>query len=331
MPATLDDIPAYVGHPKRVAAVHATGLVDTLDDECFDRFSRLAARLTGAPIARVSLVTDTKQYFKSAVGPAPASRETPLSHAICKHVVGSRQPLVVENCPADSRLAGNGAVCEDGVAAYAGEPLFDGDGECVGVFCVADKQPRPWTDEQRAALADLTAAVNTEILLRAALANARRANANLDRQARTDALTGLPNRRRLAADLGALFADGRPATLALYDLDGFKRFNDTEGHGAGDALLQRLGGRLAAAVQPHGSAYRLGGDEFCTLTPIEGDESLPTLAAAVDALTDHGPDWSISASMGACVLPVEASSSEGALGLADRRMYADKRARRCAR
>ena len=53
----------------------------------------------------------------------------------------------------------------------------------------------------------------------------------------------------------------------LFDLDGFKSYNDTFGHPAGDALLTRLGSKLAAAVAPHGSAYRLGGDEFCALLP----------------------------------------------------------------
>ena len=56
----------------------------------------------------------------------------------------------------------------------------------------------------------------------------------------------------------------------LFDLDGFKAYNDTFGHGAGDALLARLGGKLDQAVSPHGSAYRLGGDEFCVLLPALG-------------------------------------------------------------
>lgn len=325
------DVPSYVLDPRRLAAVAATGLLDTIDDECFDRFSRLAARLTDAPIARVSLVADDRQYFKSAIGPAPRDRETPLSHAICKHVVGSRAALIVEDCPADPLLECNGAVCEDGIGAYAGEPLFDGEGECVGVFCVADEQPRPWTEAQRAALADLTAAVNTEILLRAALASAREANATLERQARTDALTGLPNRRVLVDEVEALLREGRHATLAIYDLDGFKTYNDTYGHGAGDALLERLAGRLAAAVLPHGMAFRLGGDEFCTITPAYGPQALATLAAAAQALCEIGPDWRVSASVGTCLVPDEASSREAAMALADRRMYGDKRATRTQR
>ena len=53
--------------------------------------------------------------------------------------------------------------------------------------------------------------------------------------------------------------------LALFDLDGFKHYNDTFGHPAGDALLERLGGNLARLVAGRGRAYRMGGDEFCAL------------------------------------------------------------------
>jgi len=86
-------------------------------------------------------------------------------------------------------------------------------------------------------------------------------------EAVTDALTGLANRRRLMADLEAAVSATPPRAmvLALYDLDGFKAYNDSFGHPAGDDLLRRLGGQLAAAMEPVGRGYRLGGDEFCIL------------------------------------------------------------------
>ena len=137
----------------------------------------------------------------------------------------------------------------------------------------------------------------------------------------TDVLTGLGNRRRLLADLEAVV--GTPDTsLTLFDLDGFKTYNDSFGHHAGDVLLERLGQRLAAAVAPTGRAYRLGGDEFCVLLSGEGRTQL--LHAAVAALREHGEAFSIGASYGTVALGDEGGTAEDALQQADGRMYDQK-------
>ena len=142
-----------------------------------------------------------------------------------------------------------------------------------------------------------------------------------------DPLTDLPNRRSLIADLEQGFADAtaeRPLVLLLSDLDGFKAYNDTFGHPAGDALLDRLGHQLAAAVEPYGSAYRMGGDEFCVLAGSSrlGTEALALTATA--ALSEHGEGFSITASCGSVLLPTEAQDAAEALRTADQRMYARK-------
>ncbi len=145
-------------------------------------------------------------------------------------------------------------------------------------------------------------------------------------EAATDALTGLANRRSLELDLRAAATaatEDRPSVLALFDLDGFKHYNDTFGHPAGDALLQRLAARLADAVAPHGSAYRMGGDEFCVLAPYcEDQDELVDRARA--ALTDRGEGFAVGASRGTARLPLDARDPVDALRLADQRMYAEK-------
>jgi diguanylate cyclase (GGDEF)-like protein len=112
--------------------------------------------------------------------------------------------------------------------------------------------------------------------------------------------------------------------LALYDLDGFKLFNDSFGHPAGDNLLVRLGERLRRAVEPGGTAYRMGGDEFCVLfdRAREGHEALVDLS--VLALTDSGRDFSITASHGVVHVPEEMSDPAAILQLADQRLYRRK-------
>jgi diguanylate cyclase (GGDEF)-like protein len=156
------------------------------------------------------------------------------------------------------------------------------------------------------------------------------AHQTLREQALTDALTKLGNRRKLAADLDERLATASascPLVLIMFDLDGFKGYNDTFGHLAGDAMLARLGAKLAAAVSAHGTAYRLGGDEFCALLTARPVELNTVLAAAAGALEERGANFAVSASYGAVLLPYEATRLEYALQLADERMYARKKVR----
>ena len=146
-------------------------------------------------------------------------------------------------------------------------------------------------------------------------------------QALTDALSGLGNRRSLLSHLDDALAAARgdrPQTLVFFDLDGFKGYNDSFGHTAGDALLARLGQQLAAAVVDHGEAYRLGGDEFCVLLHHAADRDDPAVVQAAAALSGHGKGFTISASYGLVSLPGDADNATLALQLADERMYANK-------
>jgi diguanylate cyclase (GGDEF)-like protein len=154
------------------------------------------------------------------------------------------------------------------------------------------------------------------------------------RQAVTDPLTGLGNRRKLSADLAGALGEpctSRPSLLLLFDLDGFKDYNDTFGHLAGDALLARLGRKLDQAVAGVGSAYRLGGDEFCAHVYLEDQDSDAVINRASAALSESGTELSINASLGVVLLPHEADSADHALQIADERMYANKRSRSTAR
>jgi two-component system cell cycle response regulator len=141
-------------------------------------------------------------------------------------------------------------------------------------------------------------------------------------EAIVDPLTGLGNRRLLLADLDGDLTE--PLALALFDLDGFKSYNDAFGHPVGDGLLERLGRNLAAAVAPDGRAYRLGGDEFCVIVPAGGGDVEPVIAAASAALSEQGEGFSITSSWGSVLIPEEADTSAEALRLADKRMYAQK-------
>jgi two-component system cell cycle response regulator len=143
----------------------------------------------------------------------------------------------------------------------------------------------------------------------------------------TDPLTGLGNRRLLMSDLrlACKTADSHePWELVLYDLDGFKLYNDTFGHPAGDTLLVRLSERLKSVVEPCGTAYRMGGDEFCVLFDVSAQDSESFVQSSVAALCEHSPSFSITASHGVVQIPQEVSDPASVMQLADQRLYRRK-------
>ena len=153
------------------------------------------------------------------------------------------------------------------------------------------------------------------------------------REAVTDALTGLGNRRQMQGALERALAEGADSTaavFAMFDLNGFKAYNDRFGHLAGDTLLAHLGARLRDAIGPAGRAYRPGGDEFCVLLDRDLAQRDMRMAAALAALSAEGDGFSVTASYGTVLIPSEAPTPTRALRLADDRMYAHKGVRRGA-
>jgi two-component system cell cycle response regulator len=153
------------------------------------------------------------------------------------------------------------------------------------------------------------------------------AQGELKTLATTDALTGLGNRRILLADLhhqAQTVTVAHPSLLVLLDLNGFKNYNDTFGHPAGDALLARLANALTDAVKPFGArAYRPGGDEFCVIV-ADASQRTAVERAASRALCETGKGFAVSAAFGSVVIPNDAASAIDALRSADTAMYAQK-------
>ncbi|HEX5899074.1 MAG TPA: diguanylate cyclase [Solirubrobacteraceae bacterium] len=173
----------------------------------------------------------------------------------------------------------------------------------------------------------LSSAALVAVLIRLSLTH-RESRTNLVTtrvQARTDSLTGLGNRFALQRALTHALGDPAPHVLLLFDLDGFKNYNDSYGHPAGDALLTRLGLALEAATIANGSAYRVGGDEFCVLAEWPADQAPDALIErARAALCEQGDAFTIGASAGYAMLPGDAADVDEAMRVADRRLYAEK-------
>ncbi|HEX5900911.1 MAG TPA: diguanylate cyclase [Solirubrobacteraceae bacterium] len=251
---------------------------------------------------------------------------------------GSKPRCLPEDAPADLRAALE-ATADAATASGAPEQAHHDAGWALSLpFGVAApdglsgavsfaRRARPFQHDEIALLTELVGKGRTaaaDILGHHALRE----------QAISDPLTGLGNRRKMAESLGTWFAgegERTPRLLMLFDLDGFKTYNDTFGHPAGDALLTHLGAKLVTFVAPYGEAYRLGGDEFCAVLAIEPERLEDVIAGAAHALTEVGEEFTITASYGVVLLPHEADTLEQALQLADERMYSHKHGRSGAR
>jgi serine phosphatase RsbU (regulator of sigma subunit)/PAS domain-containing protein len=186
-PSETDDfievVRARVASPSRIAAVQATGLLDTDPEPAFDRIAALAARLCGAPSAFVTLVDDRRSFRKAAVGAVPegqAGRQTSVNESFCQYVIGLDDELSIDDVRLDPRAAANPSIDTRDVGAWAGVPLRSADGEVIGTVCVVDPAPRAWSAEECASLSDLAAIAAGEMTARATTMAARRAEALLE-------------------------------------------------------------------------------------------------------------------------------------------------------
>ena len=159
---------------KRLEILRRYEILDTFPEVSFERLTRLAATIFGTPIALISLVDETRQWFKSHHG-LDAS-ETPIHLSFCKHAIEGEGVFVVTDATKDERFALNSLVTSDpGIRFYAGAPLRTPTGVQVGTLCIIDRMPRRAllpTEQQM--LADLAALVVDEMELRLALKQAIR-------------------------------------------------------------------------------------------------------------------------------------------------------------
>ena len=254
---------------ERMHALHALNILDTQPEERFDRLTRLARRLFDVPIALVSLVDSNRQWFKSCQG--LTLTETPRDVSFCAHAILSDQILMIPDAGSDERFQDNPLVTgEPKIRFYAGCPLKVGNGSNVGTLCLLDTRPRVLDAEERGLLRDLASMAEQEI---AAL-----------QLASIDDLTQLSNRRGFEAlaehALSMCKRMGTPASLLFFDLDQFKRINDTFGHAEGDRALVAFAQVLRRVLREMDVIGRLGGDEF--VAPLLGSN-----AAAGDAVIER--------------------------------------------
>jgi diguanylate cyclase (GGDEF)-like protein len=308
----------------RLAALQSYEVLDTGPEDSFDEIVELAARLTRSPMAMICFIDAERQWFKARVGMQAA--ETHRDFAFCAHAIRTPdRPFVVPDAAADDRFRDNPLVVgPPSIRAYLGVPLVTPEGHALGTLCVLDHVPRPEYEAEATALKSLARTVTTNLEL-------RRAHLNFRRAAHTDALTGLPNRRAVMSALSDFLARDIPVGLILIDLDYFKGVNDGHGHAAGDRLLQQTGTRLQLATRQGDIAGRLGGDEFVVLLVGVADRAIASeiaerISAAVTVPVPYeGGVVRVSATLGVAAAPADADDADMILRAADEALINAKR------
>jgi diguanylate cyclase (GGDEF)-like protein len=315
--------PIPENEPARLATLRTLGILDTPAEERFDRLTRLARRLFDVPIALVSLIDENRQWFKSCAG--LGVQETSRDISFCGHAILNDDVFMIEDARADMRFHDNPLVTgEPGIRFYAGQPLTVPNGSKLGTLCLIDTRPRELDGEALGLLRDLAHIAEQEI---AAI-----------ELATVDELTLIANRRGFEAlaqhALNVCKRMGRDASLLFFDLDDFKRINDTFGHAEGDRALSTFAAALRESLRESDVIGRLGGDEFVALLTDAGDDEtrhaldrVREALAASNASAARG--YQIRFSVGQTQFEAARHASIiDLLASSDTRMYAHKAARK---
>ncbi|HIG43399.1 MAG TPA: diguanylate cyclase [Gammaproteobacteria bacterium] len=285
---------------KRLEMVRSLGLLDTLPEERFDRYTRFAKLLFNVPIAYVSFIDDEIQYYKSVVG--LDIEQSPRESSFCSHTIISDGSLVVEDTIDDPRFNDHPMVVNPPyIRFYAGVGVFF-EGVCVGTLCVADIRPKYPTDEELGFLKDLAHMLEQEL--------------RSESLSTTDRITGLPNRQGfLATARHAIAMSGRMkwvATLMFIRLDNLKSVIESFGRSDGEKVVREIAQLLLYEFRDSDVIARTGDDRFCVLltgTATENTQKpLENLAAALHEENMNLP-FSIEYSIG--TIPFDPSSPQG--------------------
>ncbi|NOU01073.1 MAG: EAL domain-containing protein [Gallionella sp.] len=326
---------------QRLDALKNLGILDTPEEEVFDEITRLAAAIVDAPIALISLVDETRQWFKSHIG--IDVRETPRAISFCQYAIKHTDVFVVEDARLDERFKDNPLVTgEPYIRFYAGMPIVLQGGEAIGTLCVVDHQPKQLNKLQKLALQVLTHNITAELEKRAhvvalndEIARRKEAEVYIMQIATHDRLTNLPNRAALHENLKQaikLAERGNHGVAFLYiDLDRFKGVNDTLGHNVGDVLLTEVCQRMSAGLRDSDSIARMGGDEFAVvLSDVEALENAQHIAAKIIAAVSEPYIYlqhriNISCSIGIALYPAHGKQVDELIRHADLAMYQAKK------
>jgi diguanylate cyclase (GGDEF)-like protein len=307
----------------RLAALECYDVLDTPQEEAFDRVTRLVRSIFGVSMSTVTLIDGHRQWFKSQQG--MPNQETERGPALCNAAINHSRPLIVLDTLQDRRFVDNPFVTgAPFIRFYAGVQLRSPEGLAVGTLCAMHDQPKAFDNAQLAILVDLAKTITSELELRTL--------------ATRDALTGALSRRALREEFSRAISLARRHKFELacifFDLDHFKSINDTHGHGVGDLVLRACVEACRGELRATDTIGRFGGEEFAVLLPHTGGaaalavaEKIRNAVARCRVEGETGP-VRFTASFGVAALDGSDIDVDQLLKRADTALYAAKAAGR---
>lgn len=320
-PSTIADHDRW--ERDRLAALQRFDILDSPREEEFDRITRLIKSIFGVSIGIVSMIDGHRQWYKAVDG--LPNDEVPRKDTFCRYALETGQPLVIEDASLDPRFAANPFVTDDPfVRFYASVPLATEDGHTIGTLCAIDSTPRKFTDRDLRILEDLARIAMNELELR--------------QRATVDSLTGVLGRRSFkeegARAISLAKRHDHPLACVCFDVDHFKKINDTFGHAGGDKALIAVTKACMALLRQSDLIGRLGGEEFAILLPYADREGALEVAEKLRSAISHiridvdGSPIAVTASFGVAVLDGAIGDIDTLLDNADSAVYAAKNAGR---
>ena len=284
---------------QRLAELRSYGVLDTPREQAFDDISELTRAIAGTAVAIVSLVDDSRQWFKSCLG--LESEGTPRDVSFCSHTILQRTPLIIPDALEDPRFSDNPLVLGDPhVRFYAGFPLISSNGLGVGSLCAVDFKPHVLNDQQIALLQRLARQVVRQLELTRAIAQAGEggglsATAGAEAQEPVDGSRTL-NHRFLSREA---FVDLVDVMLALPVLPSFSvmnvklcefsRIHAALGHETSEGVFQAWAASLDEVLPENASCSRIGASEVLILLPhLKQRETIQEIAERLIRATEGG-------------------------------------------
>lgn len=311
---------AVVDEVVQLAALHASAVLTARPQAALDAVARAAAALCGVSVGMVNFLDESTLVTAASIGFTDLgfSTQAPRSDSVCQYTMATPDELTVISDLSSDPRPGCQLAAGSGLRFYAGANLLSQSQVSLGVLCVSDRESRTLSETQRGGLRDLAAIAATLIEQHSLACQLVSVADRLGREAHTDPLTGLVNRRALEPVLANLPAR---TAVAMVDLDHFKQLNDRAGHEAGDLALAGYGALFRDNLRGGDVATRWGGEEFLLVLADTRDPRLVLERLRVQARQQELP---VTFSAGLTAAGA-GEDPRGLIARADRLLYRAKR------